>query len=185
MPLREYDDIQESPGVGGTPVIVKIHSSQIDMTDAELFGSAVHGEDCFDNAFEDVRSGTVGSDMYILTAEGVLSTGEQGRISLSYEEAGTDEIAAGKTEISFIPSDPGCITVEKQGETGYTFTVEKERRHYNIYETDYGTFEMCTLGKKIDNRLTENGGILILDYAVELKGLTAQRTKMRIDVKVI
>lgn len=170
----------------GTPVIVKIHSSQSDIIDSDLFEGAVHGDGCADDFFNCNCPLTEKSDMYVLTAEGILYRDtDRDRLCLSYEEAPAKEIAGGKTLISFLPEEPGCITVEKIGDVGYTFTVEKERRHYNIYETDYGTFEMCVLGQKIDNRLTENGGILILDYAVELKGLTAQRTKMRIDVKVI
>jgi hypothetical protein len=35
---------------------------------------------------------------------------------------------------------------------------------------------MCIYAKKVENTITSEGGTLSLDYAVELKGLTAQRT---------
>ena len=62
--------------------------------------------------------------------------------------------------------------------------MEEGKRQYSVYKTPFGNLEMCVYAKRVDNSISENGGTLILDYAVELKGMTAQRTKMRVDVKV-
>ena len=54
---------------------------------------------------------------------------------------------------------------------------------YSVYATPFGEIDMCTYGKRVENALSTDGGTLILDYAVELRGLTAQRTKMEVKVK--
>ena len=63
------------------------------------------------------------------------------------------------------------------------FTVEPNVRQYSTYDTPFGQVDLCVIGKKIENNMEETGGTLELDYAVELRGMITQRTKMTIRVR--
>ena len=47
------------------------------------------------------------------------------------------------------------------------------------------TFEMCIYSRRVDNRLSESGGSLYLDYAAEMKGAAAQRVKLNLELTKI
>lgn len=181
MPISEYEkDERESPC--GTPVIVKIHSTQRDMTGTGFFGEAAMRGDTLDDMLEDAeeRNEETEPGTYELTTEGYLFSGE--RISVSYKEAELSEDGECITEISFQKDDPGCITITRSGSLSAAFVIEEGKRQYSVYNTPYGALEMCVYARRVENSVSESGGALLLDYAVELKGMTAQRTKMRVKV---
>lgn len=178
MPISEYE-INNTEPPKGAPVIIKLHSSQRDMTGTGLFGDIADGKTP-DELLRDASQGEAG--IYSLTTEGFLCDGDE--LSLFYKE--TEELAGEgitETEIAFPKKEPKSVTIRRGGPLGTGFVIEEGKRHYSVYNTPYGSLEMCVYAKRVDNRLTEDGGVLILDYAVELKGMTAQRTKMRVDVK--
>ncbi len=183
MPVSEYEkDDRESSC--GTPVIVKIQSTQRDMTGTGFFGEAVLRGDTPEEILEDAeeRNDERADGSYVLTTEGTLRDGD--RLFVSYKEAELSEDGECITEISFSHGEPGCVTVTRSGSISSAFVIEGGKRQYSVYKTPYGPLEMCIYARRVDNRLTKNGGTLILDYAVELKGMTAQRTKMRVDVRL-
>lgn len=184
MPIREYET-GETETDCGIPVTVKIHSTQRDMTGTGFFGDAVRSGESPDEILENAEkaSQTGEAGVYVLTAGGCLFS-DCGGFSLEYEEDGADEDERCKTRISFSPCEPKYVTVTRDGAFCTVFAVEEGKRQYSVYKTPFGNLEMCVYAKRVDNRISENGGTLILDYAVELKGMTAQRTKMRVDVKV-
>ena len=65
------------------------------------------------------------------------------------------------------------MTVERCGPLSSVFVISKGERLFSVYSTPYGNLDMCIYAKKVENTLSLDGGTLILDYAVELKGLTA------------
>ena len=105
---------------------------------------------------------------------------KDGRISVTYKECseGLEDV---KTSVSFMEDDRNIITVCRGG-GGEGFVIEKGKRNFSLYRTPYGIIEMCVYGKNVENTLDENGGEIIMDYSVELKGMCAQRTKMTFKV---
>lgn len=189
MPIREYENgekgIGKSRREGGIPVTVKIHSTQRDMTGTGFFGEAAslgeNPDEILQNAEKTAENAEAG--VYVLTTEGSLfSCG--GELSLEYEESSDEDDERCRTRISVSSAEPKYVTVTREGSFCTVFAAEEGKRQYSVYKTPFGNLEMCVYAKRVDNRISENGGILILDYAVELKGMTAQRTKMRVDVKV-
>ena len=87
------------------------------------------------------------------------------------------------TSVSFDNNEKGIVSIIRYGQMSHSFVIEEGVRHYSVYRTPYGPLEMCVRGIKVVNNMTENGGSIALDYAVELKGMTAQRTKMTFNVK--
>ncbi|MDD6094891.1 MAG: DUF1934 domain-containing protein [Clostridia bacterium] len=183
MPISEYskDEKELSPG---ETAIIKIHSTQRDMTGTGFFGEAVLRGDSPEEILEaaEQRSAEAENGVYIFTTEGNYITGDRFSVSYNEDELSRDGIC--QTEISFSKCSPKCVTITRSGTLSSSFIIEEGKRQYSVYKTPYGALEMCVYARRVDNRLTENGGLLILDYAVELKGMTAQRTKMRVDVKV-
>lgn len=143
---------------------------EMKMAGKSLFDIVTKAEDDDDNNL---------GDEFEMMSEALYSRSE-GRISVTYSEAG-EGFENVKTTVSFMENDRNIITVTR-GDGGEGFVIEKGKRNFSLYRTPFGIIEMCVWGKNVENTLTDKGGEIILDYSVELKGLTAQKTKMSIKV---
>lgn len=180
MPIKEYETTG-SASISGKRVLVEMKSTQNDMTGVGFF--TVKNEKLSpDGLLCDAVGGE--TNEYTLASEGVLEILD-GRICLSYEETAIEGVEGCTTVISFEEGMPDCVTVERRGPLSSLFVISKGERLFSVYSTPYGAIDMCIYAKKVENRLTMDGGALCLDYAVELRGLTAQRTKMEVKVTVL
>jgi uncharacterized beta-barrel protein YwiB (DUF1934 family) len=96
------------------------------------------------------------------------------------DEEGT---VACETTVSFDVDDPLTVTVTRTGEVKSAIVLEKGKRHICSYETPYMPFEVCVVAKNVVNELTLAGGRLLLDYAVEMRGGVAARSRVEITVR--
>lgn len=107
-----------------------------------------------------------------------------------YERNGSTYLMYKETEMSGLE---GCTTSLKvKGETvrmkrfgailpiDTVMEFQKGKRYEGLYETPYGSFEMEILTNSVDNRLDE--GILDIDYAISLKGLTETHSRLNITI---
>lgn len=179
MPISEYE-INNACECRGKRVIVEMKSSQSDMTGVGFFNVRTV-EQC-EAALKGAPEAE--NNTFSLVSEGDLFV-EGTRLNLSYEESAVEGVEGCTTVISFDLSDPGCVTVERRGPLSSVFVISKGERLFSTYSTPFGVIDMCVFGKKVENLLTEDGGSLVLDYGVELKGLTAQRTRMEVKVKCL
>ncbi len=175
MPIEEY--MKEASPVSGKRVLVEMKSTQNDMTGVGFF-TVKKGSP--DKLLSDVPDGE--KNEYSLVSEGLLEE-RDGRIILSYEENAIEGVTGCTTVISFAADMPECVTVERRGPLASVFVISKGERLFSVYQTPYGALDMCIYAKKVENTITAEGGTLNLDYAVELKGLTAQRTRMEVKIK--
>ncbi len=104
---------------------------------------------------------------------------DDGRVILCYLES-LDGETEQLCEIHFDKSVPGLVTVCKTGMATSTMTIEVGRRHSCLYRTPFMDFEMRVRALRVDNTVTEKGGVLRLDYALEIRGAEAHRTVMEI-----
>ena len=178
MPIEEY--MKDAEPVLGDRVLVEMKSTQSDMTGVGFFTVRKSMDDAPDRLLSDVPGGE--KNEYSLVSEGLLCTNGE-RLELSYEETAIEGVEGCTTVISFDIGDPECVTVERCGALSSVFVIAKGKRLFSTYATPYGTLDMCIYAKKVENTLTAEGGTLVLDYAVELKGLTAQRTRMEVKVR--
>lgn len=199
MPIFEYESKKNVENMNGTPVVIQIESLQRELEGANLFGSptapAQGNENGYlqeDEAFLDTQMpedfcNEEGTGMYTLVSRGELS--RQGELlQLAYQEEldGEEGVDASvPTQVCLTFSEAVCspVTVSRSGDMRTVFTVEQGVRQYSTYHTPYGQVDMCIIGKKVENRIGSAGGVLVLDYAVELRGMITQRTKMTIRVK--
>jgi len=180
MPIEEY--ARETPQIDGTRVLVEMKSTQSDMTGVGFFNVKAGKDTPPSKLLSDSPGGA--NNEYGLTSEGVLSV-KNGRLCLSYEETAIEGVEGCTTVISFELGSPDCVTVERRGPLASAFVISRGERLFSVYKTPYGAIDMCIYARKVENTLTEEGGTLYLDYAVELRGLTAQRTKMEVKVRVL
>ena len=107
-----------------------------------------------------------------------------------YERNGSTYLLYKETEMSGLE---GCTTSLKvKGDTvrmkrhgamlpiDTVMEFQKGKRYEGMYETPYGAFEMEILTNSVDNRLEE--GVLDIDYAISLKGLTETHSRLNITI---
>ncbi len=196
MPIFEYEDKKNAEYMEGRQVIIQVESLQHQLEDATLFGTPASpvqtGGDAYLQEDEDFLDALLPADFpgeetgkYTLVSRGALSQ-EGDLLQLTYqEELDVEEGVGAPTQVclTFSGEECGPVTVSRSGDMRTIFTVEQGVRQYSIYHTPYGQVDMCVIGKKIQNRIGPAGGVLLLDYAVEMRGMITQRTKMTIRVK--
>lgn len=101
--------------------------------------------------------------------------------SLSYEETELTGMEGSDTQVSFLRSQPGLVSMLRSGAVNTALVFEEGRRHICSYQTPLMPFEVCVHTRTVDNRLT-NDGVLRLDYFVEIRGAEAEHC--RIELKV-
>lgn len=176
MPIEEY--AKETAPISGKRVLVEMKSTQSDMTGVGFF--TVKKVESIESIWKEAK-GDINNE-YSLVSEGILEM-EGDRLVLSYDENAIEGVEGCTTVISFDIANPECVTVERRGPLASAFVISKGERVFSLYSTPYGAIDMCIYAKKVENTLAMDGGSLSLDYAVELKGLTAQRTRMDVTVR--
>lgn len=192
MPIREYET-EDHPGeTAGERVIIEVDSLQRELEETRLFAgprlpadAEVIVEDGEDGQLHvETPSGTEETvDRYVIVSVGRLSR-EGNMLQLAYtEELGEEEGAPVQVSLTFPPGEKGPVFVSRTGAMRTAFTIQEGVRQYSVYDTEHGKMELCVIGRRIENRIDTGGGVMRLDYIVELRGLIAQRTKMTIRVR--
>ena len=115
-----------------------------------------------------------------MTAEAELIR-ENGKTAIRYAESEISGMEGATTEIFFFDGAPHIVTMERGG--GYTtsFVFEGGKRNICVYNTPIMTFEMGIHTKEVQNRLLDEGYIL-LDYLLEIRGAGAERNRVHISI---
>lgn len=166
------------------PVSVSIHSVQYD-TRRELLYRKIVSETFGDNpAFSDAIAELAEqeSSSVEIVSEGRL-TEEDGRLTVSYDETELTGMAGSTTTLSFDESDPEIVSMMRFGSVSTTLIFEMGKRYLTAYQTEVFPFEICTYTRKVENTLTKDGGVISLDYFVELRGATAEHTVFTCEVR--
>ena len=155
-------------------VRIKIHSELYDV-DASLFSND-------DIDFDDLPMSEESPEPDILdinTIGSYLDDGE--RISISYDESEATGMEGSVTTVTFLKSDPTVLTMIREGLVSTTLVFEEGKRHHCLYQTPFMPFEVCVRTIKVSNSLLGVGS-LKLDYAVEIRGAKADRTKFSMQI---
>ena len=66
-----------------------------------------------------------------------------------------------------------------------TLICEKGHRHTSVYASPMlpMPLEACTYTRRCDVDLDEEGGVVFLDYMIEIRGADVQRTTIRMDIE--
>lgn len=179
MPNYEYEPQIDKDFIPNA--MMKMESVQFDASsgDESLFDAFFQTLDYETGIESGIKENNC--ENFRMTSECVLAR-ENGRVSVKYKES-AEGLPEWTTSVSYDEKEPGIVSIVRSGQLSHAFVIEAGVRHFSVYKTPYGPLEMCVRGRKVENELMEDGGRIYLDYSVELKGMSAQRTKMTLTVK--
>ncbi|MBQ4193773.1 MAG: DUF1934 domain-containing protein [Clostridia bacterium] len=103
-------------------------------------------------------------------------------ITVSYDEMLPMEGV--RTVISFNSHRPDVVSISRFGPISSMIVCEPGVRHVTAYRTPYAAFELAVVGRRCSTGVTYlHGGVLEVEYFVELRGTDMQYTKMKIEIE--
>ncbi len=114
------------------------------------------------------------------TTEGTL-TSKTGKVTLSYDDSELFEGEQTGVSIIFYENTPGLVSMLRGGSVSTAMVFESGKRHICVYKTPFMTFEVCINTTRVFNKLLSDG-ILELDYSIEVHGVSAEITRMKMSV---
>ena len=103
------------------------------------------------------------------------------RVCISYKESELTGMEGSTASVSFFKSEPGLITMLRDGSVKTALIFEEGKRHLCVYQTPIMPFEVGVYTKKVHNGI-EKDGILEMNYTVELRGAQAEQTRLSLRV---
>ena len=123
------------------------------------------------------------ADAVKFCTEAELRVCEDGVIEIEYsEDESMDDTV---TVISYDPKTPDTVTILHNGSVMSSLICERRRRHISVYSTPIMPLEVAVYTRTLEGGFTADGGEMVLDYIVELRGMDVQRTVMKIRADVI
>lgn len=154
-----------------------------EASEEKFFESLLGSEDgdLFDDELDEMESTVEEDDGPIeMFSEGEMYITDE-RVIIAYEESELTGMEGSSTQVRFERSNPGLVTMMRNGAVNTILVFEKGKRHICSYQTEYMPFEICVNTKDIKNTLLEDGKIE-LDYIVEIRGAQAERTHFTIEI---
>ncbi len=111
-----------------------------------------------------------------MIVEGRLLCPENG-VRLEYTECDRSGMEGTKTSISTSFDHPEVVFLKRTGTVNTSLIFETGIRHFCKYRTPYSDFDICIHSFQAENKLLQSG-TLLLDYAIEIHGVPAERCKM-------
>lgn len=100
--------------------------------------------------------------------------------TLSYNESQLTGLDGTRTTFQI---EPDRITLMREGEVNSQMVFQEGRRHLSMYNTPYGTLTIGINTHSLSSTLTEVGGQIEIDYALEIDHAMAGANRFFIDVK--
>lgn len=123
----------------------------------------------------------VPADSMELLTQGTLEV-ENGMISLSYQESEVTGMEGTLTTIHVEP-DGERVTLMRFGGYNSQMVFEEGRRHLSLYNTPYGSMSVGVNTRHLLADLDERGGVIEIDYTIEIEHAIVGRNVFRIQVK--
>lgn len=134
---------------------------------------------------DNAQSERVVKDIIRYDTDGTLTV-EDDTVTLSYEESEELGMEGCRVAVQFGLQDPTEVSMTRAGnaEAGLTFSMSQPRQHC-VYQTGVVDFplDLCIRSRRVENGISARGGVLYLDYVIEMRGVCTERTVMRIQVK--
>ena len=118
-----------------------------------------------------------------LYAEGTLTVCG-GHVSLRYEEGELTGMAGTTSEILFSLDEPTLVHLTRSGLVSSSMTFKPHSRTACVYQTPYMPFQLGVHCLTVSNDLL-TGGLLCLNYIIEIRGAKAEWCRMQISYKEI
>ena len=122
--------------------------------------------------------GAEGETMELVT-EGLLQREPDG-YTLSYQES---EVTGMKGTLTTFQIEKDCVTLLRVGQFNSQMVFQEGRRHLAMYNTPYGSMTIGVNTRHLQADLTECGGDIEIDYAIEIDHTVAGRNVFQINVR--
>ena len=114
-----------------------------------------------------------------LVTAGRLAQDEAG-YTLSYQES---ELTGLEGTLTTFQVEPDRVTLLRVGEFNSQMVFQEGRRHLAMYNTPYGSMTIGVNTRHLHADLTERGGDIEIDYAIEIDHTVAGRNVFQINVR--
>lgn len=122
------------------------------------------------------------SDIIEYTAWGEY-TESDGKCIIRYKESPDIGVDNCHTALIFSADDRNSLVMNRDGDisTACRFDM-KEKRQYCRYETPVMPVEFTVNTRKVHNTVNRDGGAILLDYNIEVRGVNIERNRLFIEV---
>lgn len=118
-------------------------------------------------------------DVMELVTKGRLARDGEG-YTLSYQES---ELTGLEGTLTTIQVEGEQVTLMRVGEFNSQLVFQEGRRHLSMYNTPYGAMSVGVHTRHLLAQLSDQGGDIEVDYAIEVDHALAGRSIFRISVK--
>ena len=115
-----------------------------------------------------------------LVTSGTLKRDGAGGYTVSYQETELTGLEGTTTKLHI---RDGQVTLLREGSINSQMVFEEGRRHLSMYETPYGALSIGVNTRRMRSTLSEAGGDLEIDYAIEIDNLIAGQNLFRMNVR--
>ena len=115
-----------------------------------------------------------------LVTAGTLKRDGAGGYTVSYQET---ELTGLEGTVTKLHIRDGQVTLLREGSINSQMVFEEGRRHLSMYETPYGALSVGVNTRRMRSTLSEAGGDLEIDYAIEIDNLIAGHNLFRMNVR--
>ena len=119
-------------------------------------------------------------DTIELVTEGCLEPDGDDGYTLSYQES---ELTGLEGTLTTFQVEPDRVTLLRVGEFNSQMVFQEGRRHLAMYNTPYGSMTIGVNTRHLHADLTERGGDIEIDYAIEIDHTVAGRNVFQINVR--
>jgi len=121
-------------------------------------------------------------DSFEIVCIGHMEKNENGEITLSYDERLDDDAPEVPTTLTFSSAEPNKVTLTRCGTVNASLYFEEGNFKSCRYVTPIMPIAVSVYTRRIENGITEHGGVMKLDYAMEIPGSLTQRVMMTVEV---
>ena len=100
--------------------------------------------------------------------------------TLSYQES---ELTGLEGTLTTLQVEPERVTLMRVGEFNSQMVFQEGRRHMSMYSTPYGAMAIGVNTRRLLAALTDQGGDIEIDYAIEIDHSVAGRNSFQISVR--
>ncbi len=104
---------------------------------------------------------------------------ENDEIRFSYWESELTGLDGTRTSFEVSPMG---VVMSREGKLNSQMVFQEGRKHCFLYETPYGSATMGVNTHRIQNRLSEHGGDMEIDYVIDFDQTVVGRNKFKIHV---
>lgn len=140
------------------------------MTEKEVI-LYVRGEQYFDG---------VDPDGTELITEGTMTIGDDGTVTLTYQETELTGMAGTTTRFTL---QGDTVTLTRSGTVNSQMIFQQGVLHSSLYETPFGTLTVDISTSRLAHRLNGHGGLLEIRYAISVEHRVTGNHQFKIRVR--